>query len=365
MSKSKIIALAESLGVSERDLSGAMRRGHVSEADIEGVAKMLKSAWQGNTRVRNAVNEALTTSDLFVTGTGVVFDRELIAEYEAMPKQWDKFATRTTLKDFRPKKLIDLIAGAAVLPDVPEHTNYPESRYDEAERTIAVKKTGEQFGYTFEMRVNDQLNELQKIPNSWAGKAVRTEDHAAISAMANPLTGAPNPAVFNAGNGNLGSLALTAENLQTVMTTVRTRRDGDGNLLYPGQLQLTVGPAQEFTARRILNTSEVRTATGGTTVIEQNPFSGITLTVVDSLPGTAWFVLPMPSAPRPAFYLGFLQGHESPEMRVKKDQGSLMGGGDVAFDEGSFDDDTIYFRVRHITGGAAGDPRFAYANQPA
>lgn len=365
MSKSQIIALAESLGVTERDLTRGMRSGAVSEADVASVAQLLQSAWQGNARVRHAVNEALTTSDLFVTGTAVVFDRELLAEYDEMPKQWTKFAARTVLNDFRPKKLIDLIAGAAVLPKVPEHTNYPEAKYDEAERTISVSKTGEQFGYTFEMRVNDQLNELQRIPNSWAGKAVRTEDYAATEALANPLTGAPNAAFFNVGNGNLGSLALTDANLQTVITTVRTKRDTDGNLLYPGPLQLVVGPAQEFTARRILNSQEIRTTAGAVTTVEANPFAGITLTVLDNLPGTAWFVLPMPSAPRPAFYLGFLRGHETPDMRVKRDQGQRLGGGDVPVEDGSFDDDTIYFRVRHITGGAAGDPRFAYANQPA
>ncbi len=300
MSKSTILALAESLGVTERDLTNGIRRGAATEADVASVAQMLQSAWQGNARVRHAVNEALTTSDLFVTGTGVVFDRELLAEYTAMPKQWDKFASRTVLNDFRPKKLIDLIAGSAAFADVPEHTNYPEAKYDEAERTIQIKKTGEQFGYTFEMRVNDQLNELQKIPNSWAGKAVATEDLAALSSLANPLTGAPNAGFFNVGNDNLGSLALTDANLQTVITTVRTRRDAVGALLYPGQLQLVVGPAQEFTARRLLSTSEIRVTTGSTTVIQANPFAGITLTVLDNLPGTAWFVLPMANAPRPA-----------------------------------------------------------------
>lgn len=365
MKKSQVIALAESLGVTERDLAGGIREGRVSEAEIVSTARLLQSAWQGNARVRHAVNEALTTSDLFVSATGEVFDRELLANYTEMPKQWDKFATRTTLRDFRPKKLIDLVAGTNKLARVPEHTNYPEATYKLSERDIRVHKTGEQFGYTFEMRVNDQLNELQRVPASWADKAARTEDFAALEQLANPLTGAPNTDFFNATNENVGTLALDATNLQTVITTLRTKRDEeDGDLLYPGPLQLVVGPAQEFTARRILNTQEIRTTVGGVQTIESNPFSGIQLTVLDNLPGDAWFVLPLPSAARPAFYVGFLIGHEAPEMRVKRDQGSRIGGGDIAPDEGSFDDDTVYFRVRHIVGGAAGDPMFAYANQP-
>lgn len=362
---SDIMRLAEALGVTPRDLETGLRRSRVTEAEIANTAKLLQSAWQGNARVRHAVNEALTTSDLFVSATGDVFDRELLAQYATMPRQWDKFATRTVVNDFRPKKLIDLVAGASTLTKVPEHTNYPEAGYTTAERTLSVYKTGEAFGYTFEMRVNDQLNELQRIPSTWADKAVRTEDYAALEQLANPLTGVPNAGFFNAGNSNLGTLALTADNLQTTITAVRTKRDAQGNLLYPGPLRLVVGAAQDFTARRILNSQEIRTVAGSVTTVEANPFAGIELVVLDNLPGTAWFVLPAPSAPRPAFYVGFLRGYEQPDMRVKRDQGQRMGGGDVPVEDGSFEDDTVYFRVRHITGGAAGDPKFAYAHQPA
>lgn len=361
---SKIMQLAEALGVTPRDLENGLRRGAVSEAELINTARLLQSAWQGNDRVRYAVNEALTTSDLFVSATGDVFQRELLADYDQMPSQWGKFATRTTLIDFRPKKLIDLVAGTSTLAKVPEHTNYPEAGYTTAERELSVHKTGEQFGYTFEMRVNDQLNELQKVPASWAQKCIRTEDFAALEQLANPLTGAPNTDFFKAGNSNIGSLALDAAGLQTTITAVRTRTDAQGNLMYPGPLRLVVGPAQEFTARRLLSAQELRTVVGSLTTVEANPFTGIDLIVLDNLPGTAWFVLPAPTAARPAFYIGFLVGHETPEMRVKKDQGQRMGGGDVPVEDGSFDDDTIYFRVRHITGGAAGDPKFAYAQQP-
>lgn len=365
MSNSQILALAAGLGVTERDLTTGLRRGVVSEADLVHTAQLLASAWQGNDRVRHAVNEALTTSDLFRSATGDVLDREMLAQYQAMPRQWDKFSTRTTVNDFRPKKLIDLAGARTVLPRVPEHSNYPEAEYSLAERDIRVHKTGEQFGYSFEARVNDQLNELRAVPDSWAGKAIATEDFASLESLANPLTGTPNSAIFNAGNGNLGSVDLTDTNLQAAIVTVTTKRDPEGNLLYPGPLQLVVGPSQQFTARRILNAQELRTTNGNVTAVEANPYSGITLTVLDNLPGNAWFILPMTSAPRPAFYTAFLVGYETPDVRVKNDQGKSTGGGDLGIDSGSFDDDTCYWRVRHIVGSAPGDPKFAYASQPA
>jgi hypothetical protein len=73
-------------------------------------------------------------------------------------------------------------------------------------------------------------------------------------------------------------------------------------------------------------------------------------------------VLPLPSAPRPAFYSGFLAGYEAPDLRYKNDQGGRLGGGAIPANEGSFDDDTIYFRVRHVHGAAFGDPKFTYAS---
>lgn len=330
---------------------------------------LLTDAWAGDRVATLRVNEAITTSDLFKSAAGEVFDRELLAQYEAQPTQWTKFARRTTVRNFKPKYLRELLAGSAALPLVPEHTNYPEAKADLRESHLTVKRFGEQFGYTFEARINDEIGELQIVPGSWANKARYTEDDAAIAMLADPITGAPNAAFFNATNQNLGTGALTAARLQAALEALSQKRDPSGRLLRSGPLQLVVGPALAFAAERIMNTSEIRHADNlnGTatieTVIERNPFAGkVSITVLDNLPGTAWFIIPAPTAPRPAFYVGFLAGYETPDMRYKADQGNSLGGGSLSADAGSFDDDTIYYRVRHIVGAAAGDPLFTYAS---
>lgn len=355
-----IKALAEQYGIA--DLHTPLRRLGLSEVEIDDTARMLKLAWNGNEKARTAVNEALTTSDLFLSATGEVFDRALMAEYERMPIQWSKVSARTTLNDFRKKKMVDLLGGRGTLAKVPEHTNYPEASTSSAESEIWVEKYGEQYGYTFESRKNDQLNELQRIPTGFAAKARATEDIATLSALANPVTGAPNTAFFNAGNENIYAGALTAANVQAGLTALSTKRDDDGNLMYPGALQVVVGPALRFTAQRLFGAQQYRTTTGGVEVIESNPLAGQGWVVMDNLPGAAWFIMPVPAASRPALFTGFLVGEESPDLRVKKDQGQRPGGGDVPVDAGSFDDDTIYWRVRHITGGATGDPMFTLAS---
>ena len=330
---------------------------------------LLTDAWAGDRAATYRVNEAITTSDLFRSAAGEVFDRELLAQYAAQPTQWTKFAKRTTVRNFKPKYLRELIAGTASLTLVPEHTNYPEARADARESHLTVRKFGEQFGYTFEARLNDDIGELQVVPGSWANKARYTEDDEAIRMLADPLTGALNAAFFNAGNSNLGTGMLTAARLQTALETLSQKRDPSGRLLRSGPLMLVVGPALMFAAERIMNTSEIRYQDnpGGTvtiqTTIEKNPFAGkVTLTVLDNLPGNAWFIIPTPNSPRPAFYVGFLAGYETPDMRYKADQGNALGGGSLSADAGSFDDDTIYYRVRHIVGAATGDPLFTYAS---
>jgi hypothetical protein len=55
--------------------------------------------------------------------------------------------------------------------------------------------------------------------------------------------------------------------------------------------------------------------------------------------------------------LGFLQGHEEPQITMKSPNAVMVGGGDVNAFAGDFDTDSIEFRVRHVVGGLAMDPR--------
>lgn len=369
---SSSLLLGESFGLSkELTMVGegpAIRRkrvrgsAHMRRVMVEAKA-MLDAAFGGDKMAMIRVNEAITTSDLFKSAVGEVLDRELLQQYEDIETQWTKIAARTTVKDFKPKPLVDLQRNRHGLPRVPEHTNYPIASIDASERTISVGKFGEQYGYTLEARQNDDIGELEVVPNGWATQARYTEDDNVLAQLVNITTGAPNTAFFNVGNGNIGTGVLNQSNLQAALTIVRTKRDSDGRLLRTGKLQLVVGPALEDQAERVLNTEELRITVGGVQTIERNPFRGkVTLEVMENLPGTAWFVTPVPTAPRPAFYSAFLRGFETPDTRYKNDQGRAIGGGELGADAGSFSDDTIWYRVRHIHGAAEGDPMFTYAS---
>lgn len=365
---SSLLRAAESFGIrADSDLSAGLpiSRRQRNHGPVLEAAKLFAALREGAPMAPILIHEALSTSDLFKSAAGDIFDREMLAQYTAMPSQWGKFSTRTTVRDFRPKRLIELAGGRRRLERVPELTEYPGVDYTTAERTVSVGKFGRAFGYSFEAKINDQLDELLQVPGEFANSATLTEDWQSLSALVNPLTGAPNTAFFKAGNSNIGSGALTEANVQAAITTVSTKKDVEGNLLYPGTLQLVVGPALAFSARRLINQSQIRVTNATNTIssYEPNPLAGaITLTVLENLPGAAWFVLPTPNTPRPAFYTAFLRGYETPDIRYKNDQGVSAGGGSIAADEGDFDTDAVRWRVRHIVGAAQGDPMFTWAS---
>ena len=371
-----IINVAETFGLTE-DQTLAGPSPLTRRIYTPGRAKAIKEAaelwhrvFSGDLRAAVQVREALSTSDLFVSATGDVLDRELLAQYSAYTPEWSTFASRTLVRNFKPKKMVDILGGRTSLERVPELTAYPGAVADNREFSIQVAKFGRQFGFSWEAMVNDDLDELMQIPNTFAQAAALTEDDAALALIANTTTGVPNADFFkdySAVDGYVGSglnttavtEALTEEDVQAAVTAIRQRTDNEGNLVPAGPLILVVGPANEFTARRILNATEVRTTIGGVTTIEGNPLKGaVELVVLSRLPGLAWFILPKPTtAARPALAVAFLRGFETPDIRRK--DGAGVG---LSPDAGDFDDDSVRYRVRHVTGAATVDPIHTYAS---
>lgn len=332
-----------------------------------GMAKLITHYREGSKRAAFELNEALTTSDLAQFASGMLIDREMLQNYDALPTQWGKFLTPTTLKDFRPKYMSTLELGSQVFKDVPERTAYPMAQGPElSEFPIQGKKTGLLWGFSFEASVNDDLEQLMTVPNSFPQMAVDTEDDRGLRLLINLETGALNTGFFNVGNENIGTLVLSAENLQTVVTSLRTKRDPKtGTIIPSGTLQLVVGPALEAQAERILSVDRVQVSDGaGGFTYEPNPLKGkLVLVVNEKQLGESWIVMPKPGTARRApFWFARVRGFEKPDFRYKSDQGRAVGGGDIVVNSGSFDDDTIWYRGRHIMGTAHGDPTLTYGS---
>lgn len=310
------------------------------------------------------VQESMSTSD-FPILLGDVFDREMLAQYEQIAPVWPQFARRTTVRDFRPKRYVDLIGGRGILEPVPELGEYPARSVDEALYELTVGKYGARIPLSWEMLVNDDLGAFNDLPVRLAQASRDTEDVTATGLVAS-ATG-PNPGFFNADNGNLlaGNPALTETSAEAALTAISTRRDQEGRPIIVRSAILMVPPALQTTADRIVGASEVREEIDGRLIVRSNPMAGRVRVVVnpwlasvdtsDNV-ATTWYLLPDPSSPRPAAIVGFLTGHEVPELRLRADTGQRVGGGQVAPTDGSFDTDDIQYRARHVVGGATLEP---------
>lgn len=337
-------------------------------AEVAKTAALVGRAFDGDRRAMLDISESLTTSD-FPKLFGDVLDRELLAQYQQIEPVWPKFATRTVVKDFRPKHYLDLLGGRTALDLVKERGEYPARNLTEGDYTLSVAKYGARLPLTWEMLVNDDLDAFRTAPERLAQASRITEDKFATGLIA---TAAGPAAFFTSFPGSaLLTGKLTTDNLSAALTTVSTRKDSDGNPIMIDSVVLMVPPALEVTANTIVNAQLIRFKTTNQDMEVGNWLSGrVTVVVNPWLPvidvsanaATTWYLLPAPSIARPALTMGFLRGFETPDLRVKADTGQRVGGGTIPAEEGSFDTDDIQYRLRHVTGGTTLDPIAAVAS---
>lgn len=340
-------------------------------------AKLLEGALRGDRSDKLKLQEGISTSDLPVQLAPTI-NKIMLENYAAQPKVWDRFASRLVVDDFRPVTFQNMRyedegmdnAGdkfrEGSLPTVAEYGEYPTAGwFSVTEQTMAVKKAGTRIRFSWETIVNDgQIGLLERLPLELAAKAAGKEDEEVTKQLV--ASGGLNTTNFKSQNQNLlsGNPALTLEALEDAIEAAN-RQTYNGNLIAPvTRFALVIPRALEMTARRILAIQSVRTeTTSGSTVtslVSGNPIGSQVeivvndwLTKINSGAGAYWFLIPVPGQSlNPGVALGFLRGYETPELRIKMNGGTYLGGGDVPAREGSFDNDDFEMRIRHIaTGG--------------
>lgn len=363
------------------------RRRPISEALVLEAGQLMARAFAGHRRAMLDLEEALSTSD-FRAAAFEVLDREMMDRYTDITPSWTMYARRTTTRDFKEKKLVDLMGGHAALEKVPELQEFPARSLSKALYKIFVEKFGGRFQISWESMVNDELGELQDLPGSLAVGARNTETKAAVGLLTDG-NGA-NDAYFNAtawgrtydmatdtwsgGSTNLltGNPVLSAAAIAAALTAIGQRKDPEGLPIVVQAYNLVIPPALEVLANEILGATEIEITEGTRKIRTSNWLRGKIkivvepwLTVLDlgANVNTGWYLLPDVASTRPPFFVAFLRGHEAPDLRVKADTGSRVGGGAIPAEEGSFDVDDIQYRVRHVVGAAGTDMiATAYSN---
>jgi hypothetical protein len=339
-------------------------------------------------RVRSwRLQEAMTTSDFSFLFADII-DRQMLGAYAEYPVQWQQVARRGTVRDFRTVRRYTLDGGEAVLSEVKQQEEYTAAALADAKYEYQVKKYGRRLPISWETLINDDLDALRDLPGRLGRGARRSEEKFWTALYA--ASGGPNSTFFSSGNKNLLTVAdvqavqgassftttaLCIEALQAAFAKLSKQVDTDGNPIYIEMVNLVVPPALEVIANNILNAIEIFAAGGGGNGNGNNqlrvanwmqnrvkPVVNPWLPIVDTTTGnSAWYLFASPGTGRPAMEVGFLQGHETPEMFQKAPNSIRVGGGAVSPEDGDFDTDSTDNKVRHVFGGTLMDSKMALA----
>lgn len=317
------------------------------------------------------LEEAMSTSDFPLLFADII-DREMLGRYAEWPTVWAKIAKRGLVRDFRTVSRFKLDGAEAVLPKVGQGNEYKEAAVTEGVYQYSVAKYGRRIPFLWEALINDDLDALRDIPDRLAKAARMTEERFATEVYVDS-TGPD--ATFYTGTrlATGGGSALSLAALQTAMGVLWGQVDADGNPIMTGQLRLVVPPQLAVLAKNILNATELRNSPGATTgdqITTTNWVNGEVaeavvnpwLPIVNTTNGTtAWYLFADPGVGRPAMEVGFLRGHDTPELFMKSPNSIRIGGGVVGAEDGSFETDGVDYKVRHVVGGTLMEPKASYA----
>jgi hypothetical protein len=339
-------------------------------------ARLYQRACHGDRRALIDFEEAMTTSDFGLLFADIL-DKQLLGAYQDWPSTWQMYTRRGTVRDFRPVKRFALDGASSTLDEVPERGEYPEAALIASEYEYRVTKRGRRLDWTWEMRVNDDLDAFRELPIILGRAAKMTEDKFVTGLYAS--ASGPNSTFFSAGHGNVvtGNPALSVEALEVAMTVLASQRDSDGNPIFIDNLVLVVPPALEVVANNILNAVQIDAATGGgdgtghnqlrvnnwlarRVSVVVNPWLPIVSATANG--NTSWYLIAQTMAGRPAMEVGFLRGYEQPQVFVKAPDSLRVGGGMAAVEDGDFETDAIRHKVRHVLGGVLMDYKMAVAS---
>lgn len=325
--------------------------------------------------------EALGTSD-FPLLFGDIIDRQLLANYRETPYSYRSWAAVKTVSDFRTVKRFAMNGAEGVLPVVGQQEEYPEVKLSDAAYSYAVKKYGHAIPFSWEAMVNDDLDALKDIPARFGRGARRSEEKFATGLICD--VNGPHASFYTTGNKNrihtengaaANNPALSIAALQDAMMVLSKQVDADGEPIVIESMTLLVPPALRIVAENILNATELWLNLAAAADTQQihtgnwikgmvNLQVGWYIPIVASTAhgNTSWWLFADPNTSRPAVEVGFLRGHEEPEVFIKDPNAMRVGGGAVTPMDGDFDTDSLRYKVRHVFGGVREDYKATVAS---
>lgn len=332
-------------------------RKKVAEAD-----RLLTAGMHGDRIAAGKLAEVHTSSDLKFNVAHLV-SSVAIPQLDEAERTWSQVAGTRSVQDFGPVRLMSLfgdLTGTGVaenggLPTVPEASPYPYVTISGQEAFYSkLQKLGAKFGFTWEANVNDIVSFFEQMPNELVQLVLDTEEREVYEALINGTTNDLETQELPDGSTTAPNAALSPEAIWAAIIQLQnTQVNGRSVGRATGYNVVVPAGTEEFIEWR-LNQNIIQIQDGSITYGpgDRSALSNVNIVGSTYVTGTNWYVLPKPGAiRRPVLELLRLRGYERPELRVHGDTGSYVGGSAVSPFEGSFDNDTIDYRVRYVAGG--------------
>ena len=341
------------------------RGGPKYEARLKESADFIADVFDGRKPMWQ-LKEALSTDD-FPLLFGDTIDRLLLAKYKAITPEWTRFMKVTrTIRDFRDVKRFRASIGRGMTDLVGAGGDYQADAPSESTYSFAVHKYGRRRDILWEALQNDDLDALQSTPEDLAKQAVNREAYFAAGRYVGNTTLYNSHTVNGTAYLNKFTLALTPENLATVVSAMGDFPDDstDGVPIVNDPIYIVVGTRKkQMEAEQILNSLVVLQGVDQTgpnlasaALIPanlRNRMQVIYDPFMRMLDPThyqdSWYLFCDP-ADGWAVEIGYLVGHDSPELYMKAANQIRLGGG--AAIEGDFDTDARAYKVLHVIGGS-------------
>ena len=312
--------------------------------------------------------EAFTTSD-FPVLLGDAFEKTAMAAYKDTPFEFDALLHDVTVPDFKRRKLVDLW-GADAFEKVEELEEYKGGALQETELEHGAGKFGRLYGLSWELRLAKEFEQLANFPKA-LGNGARKGENNAVADLLTQENGWSTDYF-----GQVQTVPLTAEALDAAINTLATRVNHRDELVDTSNLVLVHGPALRTQVNRVLKATELEwkdtSGSRTTTTKVANPFTNVVTPLESRTVGarlgtaaTGWALVQGKASDLPSVIRTKLAGHPDVDIRVKRDGGQYMGGGEVPYTEGSFTEDAIWYRGRAVNGIDPGFTTGVYASNGA
>lgn len=335
---------------------------------------VLNETIQGSPMASALFREAMVRSDM-PNSFNLITNVELVPQYQLLAPAWKEISKQITLKDLTEQSYVDVWPDLSTLPTKENGRNrvknkaprigvnneYPAIALNESVAKVKAAKYGLRMPLTIEMIINDQLDILGSYPEALAAYMRTLEDIVTTESLVNDqgILGNITRLQANADLGTPINAALTQDSAEAALRQINLV-EVHGLLANLGGARLIVPRQLKLQAERIVATPAWEVTDGSRKFIQNNPLAGVGVTVLDALSwvntsasgATQWFLSSGTGGTigRPSLVTGFLRAYPNPQTFISSPNALTPAGGLARWQDGSFLNDSIEFKVRHFVG---------------